>query len=302
MDLIEKFIRQVSYKFPKGYPDMNNEQDVQLLNTLLEGLKINLSEKTSSLTFEQCKEILLTQVNLKSDIIDEIENIYNAHPNDQKSFLKNFRKYSITNLDLVLDIYKNYVNIKKEGLGRGEIAVLLGVKDSVSGGKTEKDIKIGKDIYDVKELASNEFRTASSGYITNSTFQKHYVYLMFLLSSINKDNVPENIEERKKGSKKDIITIQDQIKFLTDYFNSSYKSGNISAYVLETIYEILPKLKSYVKSEEDIEEKPYIKIGNKKYEIDGVVNDDEGNPKSITLGLEVKEQKALIIKIGRAHV
>ena len=90
MDLIEKFIRQVSYKFPKGYPDMNNEQDVQLLNTLLEGLKINLSEKTSSLTFEQCKEILLTQVNLKSDIIDEIENIYNAHPNDQKSFLKNF--------------------------------------------------------------------------------------------------------------------------------------------------------------------------------------------------------------------
>ena len=41
MDLIEKFIRQVSYKFPKGYPDMNNEQDVQLLNTLLENIGVN---------------------------------------------------------------------------------------------------------------------------------------------------------------------------------------------------------------------------------------------------------------------
>ena len=44
MDLIEKFIRQVSYKFPKGYPDMNNEQDIQLLNILLEGLGIDLNE------------------------------------------------------------------------------------------------------------------------------------------------------------------------------------------------------------------------------------------------------------------
>ena len=49
MDSIEKFIRQVSYKFPKGYPDMNNEQDIQLLNTLLEGLGVNLDEATSNL-------------------------------------------------------------------------------------------------------------------------------------------------------------------------------------------------------------------------------------------------------------
>jgi len=45
MDIVEKFIRQISYKFPKGYPDMNNEQDVVLLNSLLEDLDISLSEK-----------------------------------------------------------------------------------------------------------------------------------------------------------------------------------------------------------------------------------------------------------------
>ena len=44
MDIVEKFIRQISYKFPKGYPDMNNEHDVVLLNSLLEGLGIKLEE------------------------------------------------------------------------------------------------------------------------------------------------------------------------------------------------------------------------------------------------------------------
>jgi hypothetical protein len=36
MDILEKFIRQVSYRFPKGYPDMNNEADRKLLFELFE--------------------------------------------------------------------------------------------------------------------------------------------------------------------------------------------------------------------------------------------------------------------------
>jgi hypothetical protein len=36
MDILEKFIRQVSYRFPKGYPDMNNEVDRKLLFKLFE--------------------------------------------------------------------------------------------------------------------------------------------------------------------------------------------------------------------------------------------------------------------------
>lgn len=36
MDILEKFIRQVSYRFPKGYPDMNNEVDRKLLFELFE--------------------------------------------------------------------------------------------------------------------------------------------------------------------------------------------------------------------------------------------------------------------------
>jgi hypothetical protein len=36
MDIVEQFIRQVSYKFPKGYPDLSNEADRKLLFELFE--------------------------------------------------------------------------------------------------------------------------------------------------------------------------------------------------------------------------------------------------------------------------
>ena len=35
MDIITKYLNRVSYKFPKGYPDMNNDQDVLLLESLI---------------------------------------------------------------------------------------------------------------------------------------------------------------------------------------------------------------------------------------------------------------------------
>jgi len=35
MDILEKFIRKVAYKFPKGYPDINNPEDKALLEELI---------------------------------------------------------------------------------------------------------------------------------------------------------------------------------------------------------------------------------------------------------------------------
>lgn len=36
MDILDKFLKNVSYKFPKGYPDMDSPEDVLLLKELLE--------------------------------------------------------------------------------------------------------------------------------------------------------------------------------------------------------------------------------------------------------------------------
>jgi len=36
MDILDIFLKKYSYKFPKGYPDMNDEQDILLLESLIE--------------------------------------------------------------------------------------------------------------------------------------------------------------------------------------------------------------------------------------------------------------------------
>jgi hypothetical protein len=48
LDLITKYLNRIAYKFPKGYPDMNNDQDVLLLETLISELlgdKFSLKEE-----------------------------------------------------------------------------------------------------------------------------------------------------------------------------------------------------------------------------------------------------------------
>ena len=64
MDILEKFLRKVSYKFPKGYPDINDTQDVLLLETLLD-------------------QLILFEFEDKGPIPDDIEQIRSAinnHP------------------------------------------------------------------------------------------------------------------------------------------------------------------------------------------------------------------------------
>ena len=45
MNVFDKFFKKFAYKFDKGYPDMNNDQDVLLLESIFEDLGISLNEK-----------------------------------------------------------------------------------------------------------------------------------------------------------------------------------------------------------------------------------------------------------------
>jgi len=47
MDIFDKFFTKFAYKFDKGYPDMNNDQDVLLLESILDELGVNLQEAPS---------------------------------------------------------------------------------------------------------------------------------------------------------------------------------------------------------------------------------------------------------------
>jgi len=57
MNILDTFFRKFAYKFDKGYPDMNNSQDVLLLESLFEKLGINLNENDfNDLTFYDLKK------------------------------------------------------------------------------------------------------------------------------------------------------------------------------------------------------------------------------------------------------
>jgi len=59
MDALDKFLHSVSYKFPKGYPDMDNPKDVSLLESLISEV---LNKDT-----ELAETIVLTEANESFD-------------------------------------------------------------------------------------------------------------------------------------------------------------------------------------------------------------------------------------------
>jgi hypothetical protein len=67
MDIIEKFLRKVSYKFPKGYPDINNEQDISLIENLLSNLGIDF--KFDNIIFEVTDRQISKNTKLAIDYI-----------------------------------------------------------------------------------------------------------------------------------------------------------------------------------------------------------------------------------------
>jgi hypothetical protein len=70
MDIFDKFFKKFAYKFDKGYPDMNNSQDVLLLESLFEklGVKIPLNEEVPN---------RLKTVQAVQKIVDQVGDKYN---------------------------------------------------------------------------------------------------------------------------------------------------------------------------------------------------------------------------------
>ena len=89
MDIFDKFFKKFAYKFDKGYPDMNNQSDVQLLESILSKA---LNEKFSFTLTEgkaedrnEAKDILKKELSLSdSDFKDTGLNFYVLVPNSER--------------------------------------------------------------------------------------------------------------------------------------------------------------------------------------------------------------------------
>jgi len=83
MDPFDIFLKKFTYKFPKGYPDMNNEQDILLLENLLQGLGIDF--KFDSLIYEVSDSQVTKNTRKAIDyIIKNTNNGFKTQSNDPK--------------------------------------------------------------------------------------------------------------------------------------------------------------------------------------------------------------------------
>jgi len=69
MDVLDKFFTKYSYKFPKGYPDLKDKQDILLMESILEelGLRVRVDEADNSEEVSQGIEILKKELNLTDE-------------------------------------------------------------------------------------------------------------------------------------------------------------------------------------------------------------------------------------------
>ena len=112
MDPLTKYLNSIAYKFPKGYPDMNNTQDVLLLETMLSEflgesvilenqnlislIKSNITnygdletsgKDTIKLTFSDIPNRGGKSDSMRSDVYDELKTLV-----DKEESLSNYRK------------------------------------------------------------------------------------------------------------------------------------------------------------------------------------------------------------------
>jgi hypothetical protein len=158
MDTLDKFFKKYSYKFPKGYPDMNNEQDVLLLESILKELGINsineeglsasynnlITKKLGNLPVPQGNYELGKDVNVNGDDASIFKQLYSLSPPKKGST----------------------DDVGSKGSGNGEVALYwllskkYNVQDNRKGGAADLLIdNIGVEVkaYDSKAMSLGRF-------------------------------------------------------------------------------------------------------------------------------------------------
>ena len=70
MDPITKYLNNIAYKFPKGYPDINDSKDMELLNEMIKGF---IKEDEDKITKKDLVN-LINDLDLDDDQINKLFN------------------------------------------------------------------------------------------------------------------------------------------------------------------------------------------------------------------------------------
>ena len=287
MSTVSKIVNEWAFRCKKGYPDMKNPDDMRILKEIYSEYGIVIEEErdqgnTGTPDF--------STIPLPQDDVQAIVDIYNnLSESQQKAFNQNFRKYTLSqfipNSKKLADVFSPFFEIsKKKGRGRGEFIPLLAIAKSTSGGTEDKDIIIGSDIMEVKELdKSRKFLTGKSG-------------------SIRKSNLSRAIETFCKYL--DNLQIKPGTNELVDkvlgYYEQEYVSSNVSETFIQNIIKVSRELETLT-TKDVVEDTEYIKIGERRFEIPqkegGYAPGDV-----ITIGNEIQSTEISIQKLRKHEI
>jgi len=241
MNINDDVIREWFYRLPKGYAeapyteselsvlaDVIAEHDATIKKIIPEAVELVTEEETDVIS--NIKSIGLPQV-VNTQIID----MYNGLSDKEKEeFNKNFRTHTIESfVSSGWKAFEKFFQVvdksPRAGMGRGEVMILLGVKDSEPGGTTKHDIVMQSGQWEVKELSDGAFDPAGEGaasrFTLTSEIQKFYNEIIAPLSEIGdpyeslKDMVdPESSEQLK-----------DLLRIFETRFIDSINPNNISS-------------------------------------------------------------------------
>jgi len=293
MNVFDKFLNSISYKFSKGYPDMNNEQDILIIESELRQLGVEAKIPKSNITSNpEINNILqiLQKAGLRSEILPQIKDILvNYTPEQLKIFTDNFRKYTVNDLDKIWDIFNSdFFNLQIQGLGRGEVMLIIGLKDSKSGGIETKDIIIDGKVYEVKQLTSGSFKLGADGEIAGSSYLKNLMNFTPLFT-------------KEVANSLDLTKEEEQIVNAVINYYPKLDKGNGSKGFLNLLKRTCEILKEKLSTQKETPVK-YISAGGKKI----TLSDDDYNkllPQAgtinINLGDELEDTRIKINKLKR---
>jgi hypothetical protein len=139
MDILEKFLHSVAYKFPKGYPDMKDPKDVELLSTLLNETLENSSTITEGSEEDIYDGVIRKTLGLKEG--EPIPNPRGKYTLKGSTFTEQVSSNDMSTFDKLYNVAppkKGEEEGETKGVGNGEVAIYWLYQYSGN------DVKIGR--------------------------------------------------------------------------------------------------------------------------------------------------------------
>ena len=276
MDVLDKFLHSIAYKFKKGYPDINNIQDIILLEGILEKMGVGLYEDKTTAT-EDLHEIFTAMFIAghnrlsdndfaEMDVEKEIKSLNKLNnPSDHINTLNKYKdKFNDPKVRKIYDDAEKVANIIKRDLGYSAndssligVERVFGVGDT--GGKIKADIKIYqkvegfKDKVDVSlKYGKGQFNSLSAAQLIGSFYNIPESNLKRLGSGfLTQIYAMQNEKGGKKYAERIDNGVRDYLKFVINNYekiedyretydedpNSSKLSSGTKAYLSDPSYK-----------------------------------------------------------------